>query len=271
MKFLVMPNTKEDLEELKESNIKGIILSIKDLAICSNVYFEVSELEDIINKFRGKEVNVCLNKIMHNSDLEYLEMVLTKLNNMDISKIIFYDMAVLKIAKDLEITKELVLYQEHLNASIYSHNFYKKRGINYSFITNDITFDEVLEIKRKTNMKIMYQVYGYIPMFYSRRYLLTNYFKYINKTKEDDLYYIELDDNYYPIKEEDTGTGIYTKKINLLDNSNLLEEVDYLIINGFNLNIEEIIDVINNKIEKDNNYHGFYNKKTIYKLKEGDY
>ena len=32
-----------------------------------------------------------------------------------------------------------VVFQDHLNASLYSNNFYKRRGINYSVITNDIT------------------------------------------------------------------------------------------------------------------------------------
>ena len=42
-------------------------------------------------------------------------------------------------------------------------------------------FDEIRKIRENTKMNIYYTVYGYLPIFYSRRLLLTNYFKYIDK------------------------------------------------------------------------------------------
>ncbi|UKI26701.1 MAG: hypothetical protein L6V91_08155 [Bacilli bacterium] len=55
----------------------------------------------------------------------------------------------------MNVNKELILSMEHLNASINSHLFYKKRGITGSIVTNDITYNEVLDIKKSnTNMNI---------------------------------------------------------------------------------------------------------------------
>ena len=44
-------------------------------------------------------------------------------------------------------------------------------------------------------------VYGYLPIFYSRRYLISNYLKYIDKNKDSNIYYIKHKENKYPIVE----------------------------------------------------------------------
>ena len=48
-------------------------------------------------------------------------------------------MAVYNIAKEYNMADKLVIYQEHLNASILSNEFYYNLGIKCSYITSDIT------------------------------------------------------------------------------------------------------------------------------------
>ena len=45
----------------------------------------------------------------------------------------------------------------------------------------ELDIDSIIDIKNNTGMNIFYMVYGYLPIFYSRRCLITNYFKYIDK------------------------------------------------------------------------------------------
>ena len=171
-KIFVIPNSYENLGEVLKTNIDGIILPIKGLAVNSNVYFEIEDIRNIIN-LTSKEVCISINKIMHNEDLEHLEKVLTSLIKLNIRKILFYDLAVMNICKKLGIKKDLVVFQDHLNASLYSTNFYKKRGIKNIVITNDITKTEINEIGKYNSLMLI--CYGYLPIFYSRRYLVTNY------------------------------------------------------------------------------------------------
>ena len=266
-KILVQPNSFENLGKILKTDITGVILPIEDLAVNSSVYFSLEDIKCILN-LTSKEVCVSINKIMHNNDLKLLEDTLVSLNKMNISKIFFYDLAVMNIVKRLNIKKELVVFQDHLNASLYSNNFYKRRGINYSVITNDITKDEINEISKHNSLMLI--CYGYLPIFYSRRYLVTNYLKYINKDINNNIYYIKHNNDKYPIVEEKYGTTIYTKEpINLINDINNIN-VEYIILNS-NLTKEEnflsiLNKYLNNKTDNNEYYRGFIDKKTVYKV-----
>ena len=268
-KILVIPNNKDNINNLLNTNIEGLILPIEHLSVNSSCYFNINEIKEILNK-TDKEICICINKIMMNKDLKLLEKDLIELNKLNISKILFYDLAVINICKRLNLNKDLAIYQDHLNASTLSNLFYKKRNINYTVITNDITKEEINEIAK--NQKLMMICYGYLPIFYSRRYLITNYLKYINKEKKDTNYYIKDKDDKYIIEEEESGTTVYTKEpINLL---NKIEElnIDYIILNGNHINNEEFNKVLNKYITKEKNkenyYIGFLEKKTVYKVED---
>ena len=266
-KILVQPNSLENLGDILKTNVDGVILPLEHLAVNSSIYFSLEDIKSIIN-LTSKEVCVSINKIMHNSDLELLEQSLVSLNKMNISKIFFYDLSVMNIVKRLGIKKELVVFQDHLNASLYSNQFYKKRGIHYSVITNDITKKEINEISQYNSLMLI--CYGYLPIFYSRRYLITNYLKYIHQDKQSNIYYIKNQEDKYPIVEEENGTTIYTKEpINLIDEMNELQ-VEYIILDA-NLTSREdfrsiLTSYLTNTSDNKEHYLGFLNQKTVYKV-----
>ena len=265
-KLIVSANSKKQIENLLKKNIDGVILSIDKLSVNDSFYINISELDDI--NFNGKEIFISLNKLMHNSDLERLRMVMNKLKDMDV-KILFYDMAVYNIAKELDMIDKLVRYQDHLNASILSNKFYNGLGINYSFISSDITGDELLEIKKNSKMKIMFLGYGYAPIFYSRRYLIRNYLKYINEDLGSK--YEIVGDDTYPISEEEYGTTIYTSKaINLINYLDKLEGIDYIVMRSNKISDSEFNKMVDKFIKHDkvkDAYIGFFDTKTIYRVK----
>lgn len=268
-KILVKPNSLENLSDVLKSKVDGIILPLKHLSVNSSISFNLDDIKSILN-LTSKEICISINKIMHNDDLELLEQSLVALNKMNIKKIFFYDLSVMNICKRLNIKKDLVVFQDHLNASVYSNNFYQKRGIQYAVITNDITKEEINEISKYN--KLMLISYGYLPIFYSRRYLITNYLKYIKKDKTSNIYYIKNRDDRYPIIEEEYGTTIYTKEpINLINDIKNIN-VDYVILDAFNTKRDEFITIMNNYLEEkeDNNqyYRGFIDKKTVYKVED---
>lgn len=268
-KLIVSANSKNHLIDLLKKNIDGIILSIDKLSVNDSFYVDISILDEI--DFKEKEIFVSLNKLMHNNDLEHLRMVMNKLKSKDV-KILFYDMAVFNIAKELDMIDKLVIYQDHLNASILSNKFYNDLGIRGSYITSDITGDELLDIKKNSNMSIMFMVYGYIPIFYSRRYLISNYLKYIGDKKKGNEYSIVSDTGIeYPIDEEEYGTTIYTnKEINLINYLDKINDIDYIVMRSNKINDDKfnlMVDKFINKDKMDNCYLGFFNTKTIYKVK----
>ena len=266
-KILIIPNNLDLLESVLKKDITGVILPVTDLSVNRDITFSVEEIKTILN-MTSKEVCVSINKIMHNSDLKQLENTLVALNKMNISKIFFYDLAVLNICKRLGIKKDLVIFQEHLNTSIYSNHFYQKNGVKYAVVSNDITKEEINEIS--SSVPLMLISYGYIPIFYSRRYLITNYLKYIHANQEKGHYYIKNKEDRYPIVEEEYGTTIYTKEpINLI---NEVEEinVEYLILNSTLIDSKSFLIVLEKYLMKkeDNQkyYTGFLNEKTVYRV-----
>jgi len=268
-KILVIPNSYENLGEVLKQNIAGVILPIKGLAVNSNQYFSVEDIKNIIN-LTSKEVCVSINKIMHNEDLKYLESVLVALNKLNIRKIFFYDLAVMNICKRLGIRKDLVVYQEHLNVSLYSNNFYKKRGIKNIVITNDITMEEINEIGKYNSLMLV--SYGYLPIFYSRRHLISSYLDYIKHDKSNNNYYIKNREDKYPILEENEGTTIYSKMpVNLINEIDKLN-VEYIILNATLIDNEEFLNVLDNylKNRRDDKEHylGFLKRRTVYKVED---
>lgn len=269
-KLIVSANSKKHLLSLLNKKIDGVILSIKGLSVNDSFFVDTSILDEI--DFNNKEIFISLNKLMHNNDLEQLRMVLNTLKGRNV-KILFYDMAVYNIAKELDMVDKLVICQDHLNASILSNSFYYNLGIIGSYITSDITGSELLEIKKNSKMNIMFMVYGYAPIFYSRRYLISNYLKYINDNKKGNNYSIVSDSGIrYPISEEEYGTTIYTdREINLINYLDMLKDIDYIVMRSNKIEDNKFNDMVDSFINMDTsddgNYEGFFNTKTIYRVK----
>ena len=150
-KILVIPNNLNYLEKLKNKKIDGLIFSIKDLSVNNNLYLTIDDIKKILLTIdKNIEIWISLNKIMHNNDLELLEHTLIELDKLKITGVMFYDLSVINICKRLNLNLKLSIHEDHLNASIGSNNFYYKQGVDYTVITNDITLDEILEIKEDT-------------------------------------------------------------------------------------------------------------------------
>ena len=268
-KLLVTINSLEQLDKLVDKDIYGVMLYIDKLSVNSSFYVDIDILDKI--DFKDKKIYFVMNKIMHNSDLSIVRDCLLKLRDKDV-KIMFYDMAVYNIAMEYDITNKLVIYQDHLNASILSNKFYFDLGITGSYISSDITGDELLEIKNNSKMEIYFLGYGYVPIFYSRRYLISNYLKFINWKNNGSKYSIISDmDVEYPIVEEEYGTTIYSPKIvNLINYLDKLDKIDYIIMNSNGIEDSEfnnMVDKFINRDKIDDCYLGFFNTKTIFRVK----
>lgn len=268
-KLIVSVNSFEQMNRLIDKNIYGVMLYIDKLSVNSSFYINIDDISKI--NFKDKKIYIVMNKIMHNNDLDIVRNYLSRLKDMDV-KILFYDMSVYNISKELDMVDKLVIYQDHLNASILSNKFYYDLGITGSYISTDITGEELLEIKNNSKMDIYFTSYGYVPIFYSRRYLIKNYLKFIDKEDMVGKYSILSDmDTEYRIVEEDYGTTIYSEyPINLINYIDYLNDIDYLVMNS-NLvddnEFEMMVDKFINKDKMDDCYLGFFNKKTIFKVK----
>lgn len=276
-KIIACINSSKELNKIIRTDVDAVIFSIKGLSVNSTYYININELEKILPRLGTKEIFVSLNKLMKNKDIDILKETLMRLEKLDIKGVLFYDLAVLQLAKEINFTKDLVVFQNHSNNSIYSNNYFNNLGVSYSLLSSEITLEEVFEIKKNTNMKIILPVYGHIPMAYSNRHLLTSYFDYIKQNKDNNYYYIKDNEDFHIIYEEEEGTSIYNFHILDLDcefNEISRNNIDYVLLYHDFIKEEEYIKIIkkyidirNNKYKcfKDN-YKGFSYTKTIYKV-----
>ena len=283
-KILTIPSSFEEIEKTKEKT-DGFIIGIKDMCVNTNLLIGIEELA-LLNKFSDKDIFISLNKNMHNKDLNIVKEILLKLNEYNIKGVLYYDVGILNIYNSLDLNYDLVWSQEHLTTNYNTINFWNSFGAKYTYISSDITEEEIIEISKKSNSKLMVTLFGYLPMFVSKRNIVKNYLEYFNLNDDSKINYMEKEGKTYPIIDNNIGTQVYSNNILNGIKSKLNIEVEYIILNSFNIYLDKFISIIDmfKTVNKDNvvEYNdkinnmftnideGFLNTKTIYKVKKND-
>ena len=279
MKKIVYPKSLEQIKDLSNL-IDGFIIGIENLSVNTGLNIKKEEIDKYISL--GKEIFVSLNKNMFNSDLKDLEDVLIALNNKKINGVFFYDLSVLNICSRLNLNIPLVWSQEHLTNNYLTCNYYEEKGIKLVNLSGEITLKEIIEIRKKTKLELIVPIFGYLPMFNSKRHIVNNYLETYNFDKKNNLYYMEKENKRYPLWDDYLGTTAYSGNILCgIDEYDILNEngINYVTFNSFNIDDEIFKKVLerfngNNSIRIDNLLPnidtGFLYKETIYRVKKVD-
>ena len=247
----------------KFNNQKLQIIGCKSFSVRLPIYLK----EDEILKLDLSNTFVSLNKIMHQRDISNLESFISKLG--DAKGIIFSDLSVFQIAKRYNLTHKLIYDPQTLITNVMELKFWEEMNIYGIFVSPFIRIDELLSFK--SSLKIFFIGYGYLPLFYSKRKLITNYcmhnnIAYENLIDNKDLYLKEeLRDGKYKIIEDENGTHVFTPYI--FNASKYLDEItniDYLVLD-YNFIDEDFYDRFINKVYNANESDGFLSQKIIYK------
>ena len=276
-KIITIPCSLDEINKTKNL-VDGFIIGIKDLCINSN--FDIEDLS-VLNQLNDREIFINLNKNMVNGDLNKLERVLLELNNYNIKGVLFYDICVLNISRRLNLNYDLIISQEHSITNASTINYWNDKGAKYAYLSSEITALEIEKISKNTKSKLMINLFGYLPMFASKRRIVKNYLDYFNMERNSELNYIEKENNVYPIKDNNLGTIVYSSNI-LNGIKYSLISVDYIVLNGFGIELESFIKVLDmfksanksNILEYEKTINnmfpnadtGFLEKKTIYKV-----
>lgn len=252
-KKAVIINDIKKAKKLKDFD--AYLIPIKDLSIN---YQNTFSIEDIIElKKLKKEIFVFINKNIHENELEKLKKTLLEIDKLNINGIIFYDIAIVEYKKELKLKTDLVWHQEHLTTNYAAVNYWYKKGVKYAYLSSEITLREIEEIKNNTKAKLFVNVFGYIPMFTSRRHLVDNYLDTFKLKEKGDKIFKE--GKYYNIIDQENGTTVYSDYI-----LNIKEkiDVDYLVYNT------NMIDDFEEILKSQKEETGFLHKETIYKVKK---
>ena len=281
MKLLIEKNTS-NFDNLKTD---GIILSLKDYSVQSTIYYDLDEIKEIINKYPKLEVFIKMNKNIFNDEIDRLKEILIELNKLNIKGIFFYDLAILNIKQELDLDVDLVWDQSHMVNNYRTCDYYYNEGVKYALLGKEITLEEIKEIVEKSKITSIVEVVSTPAIAYSKRKLLTNYFKSINKDKKDTLEILEkVTNKYYIVKESNNGTSFYTKDI--MNGTSIIKDLysvntPYIIMREEGIpDFDELVNDTHEYIEnecKDNDYiekykklgdnTNFFFKETMYKVK----
>ena len=281
MKVTVVCN-KNNLEKYKKIGAQAFIFGLKEFSSGYDNELSIEEIKELIGNNKDSEIFIAVNKNIFNEELDNLKEALLELDKLSIKGILFYDIAILKFKRDLGLKVPLVWNATHMVTNYNTCNYYYDKGCEYGYLAKEITIDEINEIKDNTKMKLFTFVLGYPDTSYTRRSLLTNYFKSIKKDKTKKVYEIINNDDKYLIKEEENGTVIYKGEI--LNGSYLLNKLntDYIVLDNNLIDDEvftkvlELFTKLVNKYDENivkeidsliGSYKGFFETKTIYKVK----
>ena len=190
-------------------------------------YFSIDEIKEIISiaKCRNQKVAVAVNKIIHEDELPEVEHYLRDLKKLNPDGILFGDLSIFQLAKKYNIVDLLIYNPETYLTNDQTVSLYVQKGIKKVMLAKEIPLEDIKYIGNRKLCHIEVLGHGALNMFHSKRNLVTNYFKYLDKEgnyRHQPLYMIEeMRNDQYPIIEDEHGTHVYSSHdlctINYLD------------------------------------------------------
>jgi putative protease len=272
-KILVSILNEKMIDKL-EKNVDAYLIGVEGFSVNMPYYVKENNLKCVIEKIKSlkKEIFINLNKNMFKSDLPKLKQLLLTLEEYQVDGICFYDVSLMSFKKNLNLKTPFVWHQEHFTTNYMTINYWQEYGVKYTFLSNEITKEEIEEIKAKTTSILIAQVFGYVPIFLSKRPLITNYKKYFHLEDNSKTYYMEKEQKEYPILERNGVLEVYDSEV--LNAHEL--DVDYIYLNSFKIEEEKFLKIT--EAYKNKNYEavdeiypkydGFLSKKTVYRVRD---
>ncbi len=284
MKIIIDPITKKKTYD----NIDGLILSLKDYAVQSINYYTLDEIKEIQNNNPNIEIFISLNKNFMNEELSSLQKILLELDKLNLSGILFYDVAVLQLKKKLNLKTDLVWASTYMVNNFKTCDYYYSKGVKYALLSKEITLEEIKEIIKSSKITSMIEVVGLPSVSFSKRRLITNFYNDLNKKPKYNITIKEkvTNDNYI-LFEDNNGTNFYLDK--LVNGTSIIKELfqvdcKYIILREYGIDSETFYQLIKDtkkyildnccdekyieKYKKLGNFTNFFFKKTIYKVKK---
>lgn len=287
MKILVEGNI-ENKELLK--NTDGLILSLKDYSVQSSKTYTLEEIKSVTENNSSLEIFVNVNKNFFNNDIEELKKTLLELDKLNLTGIFFYDLAVLELKKELNLKTDLVWNQTYMVNNYKTCDYYYSKGVKYAALSKEITLEEILEIIEKSKITPLVEIFSIPSVAFSKRSLLTNYYKDLNKSPKKDLIITEkATETDYLVEEDNLGTNFYLNKIT--NASSIIKSLyqascPYIILREYGIEEELFINILSDtkkyiegncqdeeyieKYKSLGDFTNFFFKKTIYRVKKND-
>ena len=212
-------------------------------------------------KKNQKKLYVLVNKIFTDQELCRVQNYLSYLKDLQVDGIFFCDFAIYVMAQELQIESLLIFYHETFLRSASDLLTYHQLGIPKCVFSKDATLKDICSLPLKYQSCAGIKAFGYVPIYYSKRKILSHFFHFHSLQKNDfaqkNLYLKEKSrEEWYPIIENDSGTFIfYPQPLSYLSSiAQLKKHLSFIIFDGIFENIDFLshwIEIYKNVLEKE--------------------
>ena len=266
----------------KYNDIAYFLVNYEGLSFNAFNKLSLSEIETLSKM----NVNLILNaeKLFSDKELEEVKKVCSS-GVFDYVKYITYsDFGLKELLIELGYEKKLIFRAPTYLTNHSDINLYNQIN-EYVVVSTEISSEELADVLKNVNKPVIIDLFGKSTIFYSRRKLITNYFKYRNLendgNKETYSVIEELRNDSMRIIENETGSRIVEPHFHCLAEELVnFENVSYGIVSLESLNIKQSVAVVdaycnllnNNDIDKFyktlkegkiDYYKGAYNIKSV--------
>ncbi len=135
----------------------------------------IDNLEEFVNKAHSYKIKayLALNAMIYNNEIQNLEKLIEKIKGR-VDAVIVWDIATIEICRNLKIPFFISTQANISNTK--TVEFYQKLGARRVVLSREMNLEDIIEIKKKTNIEIEVFVHGAMCMAISGRCLLSNYF-----------------------------------------------------------------------------------------------
>lgn len=288
MELIVELKSFNNISKLKSyKSVRYFLIGIENISLSACKNFQRDELDDIIKEVEKRKIGLILNaeRLFNNEELANAIHLLNEIGLAHFNMITYSDFGFYKALKDLGYS-HLVYKAPTYLTNTSDVNLYLSLNENI-ILSNELSYLELVEISKNLKKEVLIDLVSPNQIFYSRRKLLSTFFKYRNLDKDPlkKNYTIieELRTKKQKIVEDETGTHIFEDKMCYLDEElDLMANLKYGIIHANFITNKNLYDLVeyydtligsHERLNVKESFHqllskGMYENKTILK-KEG--
>lgn len=229
----------------KNKNIQYLLVGIKNYSLSSAYEFDLTDLELIQQKITHSHLKLIVNleKLCTDSELLELELILEQLSKYDIVFYTYSDFGVYQCLCQKGLEQQTIFRAPTYLVNSYDINIYNELN-QYVVLGTEVLSEELIELSKNVKKPVIVDLFVKTECFYSRRMLISNYFKYRKKTLDPTkLHYQlkeELREEMQSIIEDNSGTHIFDETHQyLLEETKKLSNVELGIVHTKFLTIKE--------------------------------
>ncbi len=255
MKLVAYLASIDHLDAVVQSAVDVIVVPLEHLSHRYEKALAHEDIEAVIKRVHEhqKDVWLSVNKLLHQPDLETLDVLFQTLNFLSFEGVLFADLAVLQAARRFNLEAQLIYAPETYNTSLEDTRFWQRQGVQTLILSRELLLEDLVSIAKQAPSSIGFFGHGYINIFHSRRPLIDHYFSF---TQEVDVESVKQSRNLaliehqreeaFPIFEDHAGTHIFRAlpRASMQEFDQLSQVLDYFIIDTLMLSLPTILSTI---------------------------